>query len=79
MKVSAALLSLALAIPLVGCKREGTPPGAKASVPSRAAAKGQAAAKRPAASGAVARIVFVDKEQACACTRERIDRSCGRR
>jgi hypothetical protein len=71
MKVIVTLLSIALALPLVGCKREA-PSGAKASASTSTK---KAAAKSPTTSGAVARIVFVDKEKACACTRERIDKS----
>jgi hypothetical protein len=74
MKVIVTLLSIALALPFVGCKREA-PPGAKASASTSPAPKSKAATKTTATSGAVARIVFVDKEKACACTRERIDKS----
>lgn len=64
MKVIVAVLSLSLVLPLVGCRREAsTPPVTRA------------ATKRPATPAAVARIVFVDKEKACACTRTRIDNS----
>jgi len=72
MRVIVTLVSIALALPLVGCKREA--PGAKASASTSPTAKSKAA-KSPAPSGAVARIVFVDKEKACACTRASIDKS----
>jgi hypothetical protein len=74
MKVIVTLLSITLVLPLVGCRREATP-GAKASTSTSPAPKSNAATKSTATSGAVARIVFVDKEKACACTRARIDRS----
>ena len=72
MRVSTVLLITSLAVSSPGCKRE-TATGsseAAASTPAR-----PATAKTPAASGAVSRIVFVDKEKACACTRDRIDKS----
>jgi len=69
MKRSVLLLSTFLAIGLSGCKREA--PAAKApSTAERPAAK-----KNPSTAGAIARIVFVDKEKCCACTRDRTDKS----
>jgi hypothetical protein len=79
MKVIVALLSISLVLPLAGCKREGPTagamPAASAATSPQPAAKSRAASNSPATSGAVARIVFVDKKKACACTRERIDKS----
>lgn len=74
MNVAAPLLSLALVLPLVGCKREAIPGSEASASPSPSATK-KTTATSTATSGAVARIVFVDKEKACACTRERIDKS----
>ncbi|MCB9558129.1 MAG: hypothetical protein H6707_18585 [Deltaproteobacteria bacterium] len=73
MKVIATLLSISLVLPLAGCKREG--PNTRVKAAASTSPKSKATAKSPATSGAVARIVFVDKEKACACTRERIDKS----
>jgi hypothetical protein len=59
--IVAIVLSTALAGVHPGCRREAaTAPAAKA-------------ATAPAAGTQVARIVFVDKERCCACTRQRID------
>lgn len=52
-----------------GCGRETAATGKQA--PSGK----QAAAVKTAATAKVARIVFVDKEKCCKCTRERIDKS----
>ena len=79
MKVLVTLLSISLTMPIVGCKREGSSGRAKASPAASATARSTAtskpAAKTPTASNAVTRVVFVDKEKACACTRDSIDKS----
>ena len=48
---------------------------AQAARPAPAAKKKSASAKKPAASGKVKRIVFIDKAKACECTKKRIDAS----
>lgn len=65
-------LSLGLCLVLAGCQKvEDKPP-----TPTAAAEKKEAAPARPSASTSkVARIVFVDKQEACACTETRINTS----
>lgn len=77
MKVFVMLLSVSVVTPLVRCKREGPAPDAQlsAAATTRANDRRKTSAKGKATSGAVARIVFVDQQQSCACTRERIDKS----
>lgn len=77
MRLLVSLLSMSIVLSLVGCKREAASAatGTPAASTSRAPAARQAAAQSSATAGAVARIVFVDQEKACACTRERIDKS----
>ena len=64
-----------------GCKKEAQPPAAARPAAARrpAATPGADTPKNPAASPvgstAVARIVFLDKENACKCDRDRIDAS----
>jgi hypothetical protein len=72
MRVSIVLLTTTLAVAPLGCKREATHGSSKAAAATRVK---PATASKPLSSGAVSRIVFVDKEKACACTRERIDKS----
>jgi hypothetical protein len=72
MRISIVLLFASLAAAPLGCKRETATASSNAAA---SAAVKPAAAKKLASSGAVSRIVFVDKEKACACTRERIDQS----
>jgi hypothetical protein len=62
---SVALVLLALATGLLSCKRE-----APATVGVAPASK-----TKKVAGTRVTRIVFVDKEQCCDCTRKRIDKS----
>lgn len=78
MNRNAALLVVLLVAPLSACQR-GTPAASAGS--SAHAQTSPAAASTPAAAAAttrkVARIVFIDLEQCCACTRARIDKSWG--
>lgn len=65
------LLSLALAMPLAGCKESSaSPPMPSANVPAVASAPLGAT---PQPSAKVAKVIFVDKEHACQCTQKRVD------
>jgi hypothetical protein len=72
MRVSIVLLIASLAVSSLSCERETATASSKpaASTPVK-----PATTNKPASTGVVSRIVFVDKERACACTRERIDNS----
>lgn len=72
MKRSVILLSAFLVVGLSACERAA--PASNAG-PSPATAAASATKGAPAAGGAIARIVFVDKDKCCACTRERIDKT----
>lgn len=72
MRVSIVLLTTTLVVASLGCKRETATRSAKTA---GATPVKPAKVNKSLSSGAVARIVFVDKEKACACTRERIDKS----
>lgn len=76
MKKSTIKLTMLAGVTLLlatACTQE-RPAAASAKLAEQAKAK-RSPSKKPPASGKVARIVFVDLEKCCACTRKRIDKS----
>ncbi len=70
------LLVAALSLPAACQKTAKTPPPARKAQAAKApAAEVANKAPAPAAEARVASIVFVDKEKACACTKDRVDAS----
>ncbi len=69
------IIVLTLVVGAAGCQKEAAP--AAGPAPAAAPAKQAVAVKAPAApsAGKVARVVFVDKAEACECTQGRIDAS----
>lgn len=71
MRIFIAVIAAALGLVPLGCRSEQ----ASAAPVEAAPTTPDPAASVETKSPAVARIVFVDKEDACACTRERADQS----
>ena len=65
------MLCLLLSVTLAACERKES---AAATIKGRASEPGVSDAScAPAATAAVARVVFIDKENACQCTQKRVD------
>ena len=68
------ILCLGLCLILAGCQKVATRASPPATTQKKEAAQGQEPAP-PASASKVARIVFLDKQEACACTETRIGAS----
>jgi hypothetical protein len=65
------MLCLLLSVTLAACERKES---AAATIKGRSSEPGVSDAScAPAATAAVARVVFIDKENACQCTQKRVD------
>lgn len=72
MKRSVCLLCALVAASLFGCNREASVDSAKSA--PKALDKG-AVGTKSTVNAVISRIVFVDQEKCCGCTRERIDKT----